>query len=74
VQPLHQQPHEALVSDSVFDEAFHPLVIDRVEKRADIRIDHPAHPPVDGHRECIQGHVLRPASPEAIRKTRNSSS
>jgi hypothetical protein len=43
-------------------------VIDGVEERTNVCVDHPGHSPVESHRECIQGSVLRPARPEAVRK------
>ena len=68
VQPLHQQPHHALVCNRVLDELLHPSVLDRVVKCTNIRVEHPVHLPADGHRESIQSPMRRPARPEAIRE------
>src|SRR5512132_1523706 len=54
----------------MLDELLHPSMVDRVEERPDVRIEHPVHLLLaDGYRERIQGIVRRPAGPEAVRKS-----
>jgi hypothetical protein len=68
VQPFQQQPNEARIADPVLDELPHPFVLDRVEERADIGIEHPAYLPAQRDRQCIQSVVLIPAGPESVRE------
>ena len=67
-QQLHQQPHQAPVPDPVLDELLHPPVVDGVEERPDVCVEHPIHLPDDRFCERVQGVVRRPAMPEAVRE------
>jgi len=53
----------------VLEKLLHPPVIDGVEEITDVRVEHPVHHPADGHCQSVQGLVLRPAWPEAVRET-----
>src|SRR6185437_147162 len=68
VQQLHQQPHHAPVRDPVLDELLHPPVVDGVEERPDVCVEHPVHLPADRFRKRVQRIVRRPARPEAVRE------
>lgn len=43
VQPFLDEPHHAPVRYAMFDELHQPFVRDRIEKAADVQIEHPAH-------------------------------
>src|SRR5215216_8164171 len=53
----------------MLEQLLHPRVIDRVEERANVGVEHPAHLlAVDCHSDCVERSMLRPARPEAIRE------
>ena len=67
VQPLSQQPNQPPVTDAVLHKPYQPIPRDRVEVRADVRIDYPTHLsllyPVC---QCIERIVRPPPRPESI--------
>jgi hypothetical protein len=53
----------------MFEEPHHPSMIERVEKRLDVGVEHPVHPSlVEPTPECIQRLMLTAPRPESIRE------
>ena len=75
VQPLSQQPNQPPVTDAVLHKPYQPIPRDRVEVRADVRIDYPAHLsllyPVC---QCIERIVRPPPRPESIAESEKPAS
>jgi hypothetical protein len=70
LQPFLDQADDSPVSYSVLDEFDHPRMFDFVEKRPDIKVQHPVHLlACDSDVERIQRIVLASPWPESIRKT-----
>jgi len=68
-QPFLDEADDASVPDSVLNKSDHPTVIDFVEKRSDIQIEHPVHLLTrDPDVERIQRIVLVAPGPEPIRE------
>src|ERR1700730_15866609 len=70
VQPFTNEPHDALVSYSVLDELHQPFMVQTIEERADVAVQHPFHLP--RQQRGVQGvqRMMRPlAWPVAIRET-----
>src|SRR6202165_1231002 len=69
LQPFLDEADDTSVPDAMLDKALHPTVIDLVEERSDIQVEHPVHflarnPDVEG----IQRVVLAAPRPEPIRE------
>src|SRR5712692_3951906 len=69
LQPFLDEADDTSVSNAMLDKALHPLVIDLVEERSDVQVEHPVHflardPGVEG----IQRVVLAAPRPEPIRE------
>src|SRR6266700_3611567 len=70
VQPFTNEPHHALVCYPVLDELNQPFVVQAIEERADVAIQHPVHPSrQQAGVQSIQRIVLSLAWPVAIRET-----
>ena len=68
-QPFLDQTDDSPVSDSVLHELDHPRVFDSIEKRPNVKIQHPVHPlTCDSDVERVQRIVLAAPWPEAIRE------
>ena len=67
VHPLHQQTHHARVPDPVLEKLLHPSMIDGVEERSDVCVEHPVDLPFDRLGQRIQCIVRRPLRSEAVR-------
>jgi len=68
-QPFLDQTDDSPVSDSVLHELDHPRVFDSIEKRPNVKIQHPVHLlTCDPDPERVQRIVLAPPRPESIRK------
>ena len=68
VQPFLDVPQDALVCDPVPDELHQPLVAQRVEEPANVRVEHVAHlSRADAHRQGVQRHVRRTLGAEPVR-------
>ena len=46
-QPFSDQTDDALISNPVFEEPYHPIVVDGIEETTDVGIEHPAHFPLE---------------------------
>jgi hypothetical protein len=58
-QPFADQAQQATVRDPVLEEPHHPVVVDGVEERADVGIEHPVHPaPAETDPERVQRLML----------------
>src|SRR5450432_499561 len=70
VQPLTDEPHHALVCYSVLDELNQPVMVQTIEERADVSVQHPVHlRRQQAGIQSIQRIVLAFAGPVAIRET-----
>ena len=70
VQPFLDEPHDAPVRDPVLDELHQPFVGNRIEKAADVQIEHPVHLSRQQSRvERIQRLMLAAPRPEPVRKS-----
>jgi len=66
-QPLGDQAQHAPIRNPVLKEAPHPIMVDRVEERPDIRVEHPVHPlPMEPNPQCVQRLMLAASGPEPI--------
>lgn len=66
-KPFTHQPQKALVRNPMLKESHHPGMIDRVEKCANVCVQHPPHlASLYSNRQSIQGVVLALALPESI--------
>src|SRR5712691_3602835 len=69
VQPFTDEPHHALVRYPVLDELYQPLMVQTIEKGADVSVKHPVHlPRQQAGVQGIQRIVLALAWPVAIRE------
>src|ERR1051325_9327739 len=70
VQPFADEPHHAPVSYAVLDELNQPFMVQLIEERADVAIQHPVHfPRQQSEVQSIQRLVLALAGSIAIRVT-----
>src|SRR5271157_1857995 len=73
-EPLLDQPHDALIRDPVLEELHDPLVLHRIEKAPNVRVEHPVHlprPDADGKRiECLVRTALGPEPEREAEKVR----
>src|SRR5437899_4093406 len=69
VQPFLDEPHDASVRNPMLDELHQPFVGKRIEKAANVHIEHPVHflPPPSGL-ERIQRTMLASPRSESVRK------
>ncbi len=69
LEPLAYQSKDALVADSMFDETDQPIVVDRIEERADVGVNDPVDGfPADPDCERIQRIVLAATGSETVRE------
>ena len=61
-KPLADRPQDSRIGDPVRHQSQQPLVVNRVEKAANVRVKHPEHLP--GHQRRMQGvqRVMRAAA------------
>src|SRR5205085_8958433 len=70
VQPFTDEPRDALVSYAVLDELNQPFMVQTIEERTDVAIQHPVHSPRQQPGEqSIQRLMLALARSVAIRET-----
>src|ERR1051325_3106181 len=70
VQPFADEPHHAPVSYAVLDELNQPFMVQLIEERADVAIQHPVHfPRQQSEVQSIQRLMLALARSVAIRET-----
>src|SRR5215216_5919198 len=69
VQPFTNEPHHALVCYAVLDELNQPFMVQAIEERAEVAIQHPVHPSrQQAGVQGVQRIVLALAGPVAIRE------
>jgi site-specific DNA recombinase len=69
VQPFLNETHDPPVRDAVLDELHQPAVVDGVEKRTDVQVEHPVHlSRQDSNIERVQRIVLAAPRTESIRE------
>jgi len=67
LEPLGDQAQESIVSNPVLDHFHQPRVIDGIEVRADVGVEHPVHfLAAEGRGQRIERLMRRPAGPEPI--------
>jgi hypothetical protein len=68
-QPFLDETHDASVGHTVLDEADEPVVVQRIEKATNVRVEHPVHPPrFDADRQRVQRMVRAALRPESVRE------
>jgi hypothetical protein len=74
LEPLADQPQQALIRDPMLEELHHPFVADVVEEATNVCVQHPVHfPSSDAHRksvECLMRSTPRPkpiGKPQEVR-------
>src|SRR6267142_4582092 len=68
VQPFTDEPQHALVCYAVLDKLNQPLMVQAIEERTDIAIQHPVHSLLQGNEQGIQCIVLALARSIAVRE------
>ena len=69
LQPFGDQAQEPLVSYPVLEHFHQPRVIDGIEIRANVGVEHPVHfPAAEGHGQRVERLMRRPTGPEPVGK------
>lgn len=70
VQPFLDVPEHTAVGDAVFNKAHHPVMVNRIEKPFDVRVEHPAYLALFyRNRHRVQRVMLTASGTETVRET-----